>query len=236
MVVVGACGDSHLGATARVFARGLGMHFLLVMGTHTEKIARAEGGGMEVEGAVPETEEVRIGGKGRIGRRKEESIRILFTKTHFLSFSPSFSLTFSQRDFDPLLFEASLNPLVMKEAVLLALVDARSGVQVRKGGSGAETRGGTQGNLEEGRQAMAEGERGSPIVYSCIYIIFLLINPVSDASIAHNHLTINPTFRTLPSGSSKPSPPPPSPSSSSLPPPSTPSSTTSYPPYSAAFI
>jgi len=31
------------------------------------------------------------------------------------------SLPSSQRDFDPLLFEASLSPLVMKEAVLLTL-------------------------------------------------------------------------------------------------------------------
>ena len=55
------------------------------------------------------------------------------------------SLPSSQRDFDPLLFEASLNPLVMKEAVLLALVDARPGVQVREGGKEGGRKGGREG-------------------------------------------------------------------------------------------
>ena len=78
-VVVGACADVHLGGKARAFARGLGLHFLLGMATHTEGIGRGveEGGGgeggREVEGvgAVPETEEVSFGnGGGREGGRE----------------------------------------------------------------------------------------------------------------------------------------------------------------------
>ena len=75
-VVVGACADVHLGGKARAFARGLGLHFLLVMATHTERIGNdgeeggVEGGGMEVEGAaVPKTEEVSLW-RGREGGRE----------------------------------------------------------------------------------------------------------------------------------------------------------------------
>lgn len=42
-VVVSACADVHLGAQARKLARGLGIHFLLVMATHTEKLKKAVG-------------------------------------------------------------------------------------------------------------------------------------------------------------------------------------------------
>ena len=90
VVVVEACADVHLGAKARVFARGLGLHFLLVMATHTETIARGEGGGMEVEGAVPETEEVRVfGGDGGEKGEHKDYFQQLNSPSFVLSLLPS---------------------------------------------------------------------------------------------------------------------------------------------------
>ena len=85
-----ACADVHLGKKARPFTKSLGIHFLLVMGTHTHTLSTDEEGGGN-------------GGKKR---------KVL----------------------DSSLFESSLSPLVMKEALLLAVVDARPGVQVGRVG------------------------------------------------------------------------------------------------------